>query len=123
MPKIIESPITRWPGSVTLKDSVSYADLIAFDDSTDDAAQYLGGEVADNPGYLQITDVNRYRLARLPGLLHFVVSHTLAGLPSPLTVDNFPALPRVESALLFAWLRDAVSAIIAGDDTEKKGNG
>lgn len=118
--KIIESPIARWLGTVTLKTDVNYADLIAWDDSTSDAEQHLGEPIADQPGYLQIKDVNRYRRARLPGILHFVSAHTLKGLPSQLTTENFPAVPRVSSARLFVWLRDEVSKIVLGDEDEEK---
>jgi hypothetical protein len=122
MSKTIECPVKKWAGAITLKTNVGYADMIVWDDSVNEAEQFLGDAIPDQPGYIKIIDVNRYRLARLPGLLHFVESHTLKGLPAQLDEGNFPALPPVAAARLFVWLRDEVSSIIAAeDDDEKKG--
>ncbi len=115
--KAITSQIERWPGTVTLRDTVGYPELIEFDDSIVASEEWLGEPLPN--GYLSIKDVNRYRLARLPGLLQFIESHTLVGLPSKLTLDNFPAVPRQDATKLFAWLREEVSKIILGDSEKK----
>ena len=118
--RIRPCPVAKWPGTLTLHDQVSYPDLIAFDDAQSEAEQYLGAPIPDQPGYLTIVDVNRYRLALLPGLLHFVEACDLKGIDSPLTVNNFPAIPRPAAAQLFAWLRDCVQEILLGIDDDPK---
>lgn len=113
-------PVERWHGTLTVKTDVNYDDKIVFDDSVKEAEQFLGKESVDRPGFFTIVDVNRYNKARLPGLLRFVVSHTLYGLPVNLSVDNFPATPPIDAAMLFSWLRDCISKVMLGLEDEKK---
>ena len=120
MSKVVTSTITGFTGTLTLKDQIGYPDLIAWQDSNDDAQEFVGGDLPDQPGMVAIKDVYRYRLARLPGLIRFVEGHTLSNVPTPLTVESFPATPLLPAALLFAWLRDEVSQIISGVEYDEK---
>ena len=110
MSKIVHSPISRWPGDVTLHDTVTYPLLIKWNDSIAEAQDWTREGI--DPSTRLITDQLRYRQAKLPGLVAFVESHTLRGLPVSLSVDNFPALPIGDSINLLVWLNDEIDSII-----------
>lgn len=58
----------------------------------------------------------RYNAAVMGGVLKCVESHDLKDLPSPLTVDNFPASPGAASMRLSTWLIREVTAIYTEED-------
>ncbi len=53
--------------------------------------------------------------AWLPALVACVETWELAGIPSPLTVDNFPATPARSVAELISWLITEISALYKED--------
>jgi hypothetical protein len=55
-------------------------------------------------------------LAFLPGIIACVKSWHLDKLPERITLENFPARPKLERAKLIAWLVTNISEIYQSDD-------
>lgn len=110
MSKVITSPVKRWPGTVTIADPLTLAQVAAFERAIK-RAEILR---RDNP------EPTRAELdaAHLPGLLSCVESHALSGIASPLGVDNFPGTPRIDSARLIEWLMMEILALYSEATTD-----
>ena len=110
--KKIESPVKRWPGSVTLKCPVPLEPYDAWQRSinalTAVRADVTNGEVASDPALLRLA---------LPGVCALVETWDLGGdFPKGVTPDTFPFIPRVPSIKLIAWLISEINAIIGEED-------
>lgn len=112
MGKVIESPVKRWPGSVTLRCPVPLEPYDAWKRSIDEIealkAQATNGDVAFDPALLRHA---------LPGICAMVEAWNLGGdFPKSVTPDTFPFIPRVPSVKVIAWLMSEISAIIGEED-------
>jgi len=96
--KVIVSPVKRWPGEVILSDPLTLAQDIAFMD-----AMEAGREHGENYASVHL------RAAILPGILACVEEWKLEGLPTPPTIENFPATPMTSSARLIVWLWEEIA--------------
>lgn len=96
MPKILTSPVKRFPGTVTLPDGYTFPEIIAFDKAL---------AVARTDG---LSNMEQWH-AILAGLLPCVSAWALDGVPANPTPDTFPATPRVSVTRLVSWLYDEVS--------------
>ena len=95
MPKIIESPVKKWPGTVTLADPLTFPQFRAW------STAIIGAQEIQRAEGLQ----SDYDAALLPGIIACVETWGLNhGFPAAPTVENFPATPRLSSAKLVAWL-------------------
>ena len=92
MGKIIVSPVTRWPGTVSLHDPLSVPMVAALERAIGQARA------------LASPTQGEFDAALLPGLLPCIEAFSLGGLPAQVGMDNFPGTPRLESAKLIAWL-------------------
>ena len=117
MPRIITSPVKRYPGTVTLSEPLNFVQLFSWRDAHEAAQEYV--EAVDS-GHLVVRDVLRYQRALLAGALRCVESHTLGGLPATLTADTFPATPIKAALSLAQWLSNEIAALIAEDDEAPK---
>jgi len=100
MSKIIESPVKRWPGTITLPEYLTYPQVVAFRKAMAEA-KGLGDDAQ--------LDVYNYTL--LPGLCACVEAWSIMGLPDKVTAEIFPATPARASASLLAWLISQVIEI------------
>jgi hypothetical protein len=107
MSRVIQSPVKKWAGSVTLADPLTFPAFIAWNDAMRDAHQYRATD--EKPG-----DYLRYSAAVLPGILACVEKWELKGF-SP---DPFPATPRDSSCA-----RSARSSKRAAKTTQNSGGG
>lgn len=103
MPIIASSPVKRFAGRITLPDSLTYPQLIAWE-------QALAAAQADG-----LTNVQRW-YALIPGVLACVETWELAGVPDHPTADTFPSTPRVAADKLLRWVMDNIRAAIVEDD-------
>jgi len=101
MSKVISSPVSKWPGSVTLSDPLTFSQYISWRDGMQAAARYV---VEKGPDAKQA----EYDQLVLAGVRPAVEKW---GLNSGFTPDPFPATPRAASSKLIAWLVAEVSAI------------
>lgn len=106
MPKVISSPVAKFPGTVTLADPLTFPQIIAFEQAHGAAQAVVAREGSQA----------EYDYALLPGLLGCVAVCELAGLPAKLTVETFPPRPRKASTQLVVWLAKEIGAYIRGDD-------
>jgi hypothetical protein len=98
MPKVITSPVERFPGSVTIADPMRIDQAQAMDRALKDIRK--AGKDA-----LQ-SDVDA---CAIPAIMASVEKWDLAG------VDGFiPASPRVDSAMLINWLFTQILHVFTG---------
>ena len=105
MGRVLQSPVKRWAGTVTVADPLTFPQFIAWRDAVLSAQQHADDHLA-------------YTAALVPGLLACVEKWDLKGFsPSP-----FPATPRDSSNKLLAFLLREIGAIAneAGEDDDPK---
>jgi hypothetical protein len=100
MSKVIESPVKRWPGTITLPDYLTYPQVVAFRKA-----------VAEAKGLGEDAQLDVYNYAMLPGLCICVERWDIAGLPEHVTAETFPAAPARASSQLLAWVINGVVAL------------
>jgi len=98
MSKTIESPVERFPGTVTLSDPLTFPQALAMEDALE-AAKELGE-----------TSVRRQNYTVLPGLIACVEEWNIdaEGFPANPTADTFPSTPATPAAQLIAWLIEEI---------------
>lgn len=98
MSKVITSPVSRFPGTVTLSDPLTLPQAIAMEQALE-AVRAL-----ESPSQKQVN----YTL--LSGLCKCVERWEIKGYET-ITPDTFPATPPKASATLAAWLLEEVIAL------------
>ena len=100
MSKVITSPVKKWPGSVTLSDPLTVPQAMAFEESLALARAEENQEIT------------RAKIAGLllPGICACVEKWELEGL-GIVTPENYPATPKLASALLLAWLMKEITEL------------
>jgi hypothetical protein len=100
MSKVIVSPVKKWAGSVTLSDPLTVPQAMAFEESLDLA------RAEENK------DLSRAKIASLllPGICACVEKWELEGL-GIVTPENYPASPKLSSAMLLSWLVGEISKL------------
>lgn len=97
MSKVIQSPVKKWPGSITLQDPLLFPAYMQLKTALDDAA---------------VTDDPQVRMSvTLPGLCACVEKWDLTGL-GEVKPEIFPASPMRASAELFSWVLGEVMALL-----------
>lgn len=106
MARIVQSPVSRFPGSVTLADPLTLPQVIALEDAFDQQeAQQQAGQ--------------RYR-SRLfqpyvPVICSVVVEWNLENFPKTVTPETFPSSPRGATADLIEWLALEIANQYSGE--------
>lgn len=109
MPRTIQSPAKRWPGTITLSDPLTFPQYIAYQ-----KALVESREVVDRKGLQTEAD-----LAMLGGLLACVEKFDLGGnFPKGVTRDTFPRTPQAASKKLFMALFDEVIKLTGEADDD-----
>jgi hypothetical protein len=111
--------ITQFTGYVVLPDALNYPQLIAWQDAIDDM---LATSKSDSLTWDAATANPRTAQYIVTALCSIVREWRLTGLPERMTIDTFPATPRVQSVLLIAWLGGLVAGLFSGSEEtpEKK---
>ncbi len=104
MPKILQSPVTRWPGSITLPDYLNFPQEAVWEAAIDAiGAGATVIETAAKPAGAMVI---------LPAILDIVQGWELGGgFPEKPTLENFPATPKQSSAVLIAWIIGEISSL------------
>jgi hypothetical protein len=109
--------LTRWPGWVELPAALNYPQLVIWQDAVD-AMLTLGDDLTWNAA------ASNPRTAQhlVKALCALVTEWHLENLPERVSVESFPATPRVQSALLVAWLSGLLGELFteADEPAEKK---
>lgn len=111
----ITSPIAGFPGTVTLSDPLSFPQI-----------EKLETAIAESVSYQDTQEFTKYNMALLPGLLACVEAWNITPLPrpdEPVSLENFPATPRVKSFELIAWLLAEVMKLYLGTAADSSPNG
>ena len=103
MSKKVKSTITKFPGSVTLYDPLTFPMVKTFEESISEAQELEG---ANQTAYDQVL---------LPAICACVEEWSLEGL-GDLTPETFPGSPRIASAQLVAWLSGEILALYMEDE-------
>ncbi len=100
MGKVITSPVKAYPGTVTLREPVSFPMVIAFNKAT--AAAKLCNET-----------VEKFQ-TYLPAIFQWIEKWDLAGIPAEELVDAsaFLPLPIISKGSLVAWLINEITSIL-----------
>ena len=97
MPKL-DSPVKRWPGSVTLPEYLTWPQLEAWQQAASEAAE--------------ATELAKRQLAWVRGMCAIVSTWELTGLPSLVRAENFPATPPRSAVALMGWLIREISQLL-----------
>ena len=117
MSRIIESPVKKWPGTITIPDFLTINQAITYEDAIDSANKLLPKiEDGDSEEVVkekkakiaEIISGKKYERELLPGIFACVESWNLQGLEN-ISVDNFPGTPKRARAELFYWLLGAIA--------------
>ena len=107
MSKVIESPVKRFPGTITIPDYLTHPQAIAYWRSVT-AASDLPRDTST------LVDMN---YALLPGLCACVEKWDIQGLPMPISPETFPATPARPCRQLIQWAFGELRQVIeAADD-------
>jgi hypothetical protein len=104
MPKVITSPVARYPGAVVLHDPLTFPQYMAWEDAVSAGAA------------LTTTSYTHYSAALLPGVCACVEDWQIKGLPEPVTPETFPATPRKASDALLSWLVTEITQLVTEAD-------
>jgi hypothetical protein len=96
-----ESPVKKFPGSVTMPDYLSYPQVLAFRRAVKEAKE-LGDDVP----------LFEYNHALLPGIIPCVEKWEIPSLPQSITADSFPVAPSQASQRFTAWLIRLVTELM-----------
>lgn len=131
MSKSILSPVTRFPGSVTIPNPLTFPQYIAWKRTTQNLLAAFEKahegepepEEGDKPSLKlwEVGGVDEYTLLAIPGICEVVEKWDLAGFPPDPTPDTFPATPRVAVARLIYWLVSEIDAVAYQGDDDPNG--
>lgn len=121
MPKILTSPIARFPGTVVLKDPLTYPDLIAWSEAMSNA------RIAAEQSQRRAKDMEMPELASaggassdaalIPGILACVSEWHLDNFPAKPTAETWPATPRKSVIEMITWLSGGISDLMSEEET------
>lgn len=105
MSKVIQSPVKRFQGSVTIADPLTLpqAQLI-------EAA--MRPPESDNDGRIWLTV---FDIGKLPAIFGCVEKWELENIPENVTAETFPASPRGDTHKLIDWIFREVLAVYLGE--------
>lgn len=117
--KVIESPVKKWPGTVTLPDYLTVPQAVEWEEAFDNANAILPEcepLSKDKPLSKEQAELIDTRLSAkwlgllLPGIKACVLEWNLQGLDP----DNFPATPKTARIELVAWLIKEIGKLYSG---------
>jgi len=99
MSKILQSPVKKWPGTVTIPDYLNVEQAMAFEEAIEN--------IKDNKN----ENINLAITSKLvPGICACVESWNLEGLQN-VSQSNYPATPKLASAELTSWLVSEITKL------------
>jgi hypothetical protein len=104
--KVIQSPIKRWAGTVTIADPLTLPQVELFEAGLELPAD------ADKDGRVFLTVLDK---PQIPAILACVEKWELSNFPETVTADNFPGTPRKASHDLIAWLFGEIRKVYLGE--------
>jgi hypothetical protein len=108
MSKKIDSPVKRFPGSMTLSDPLTFPQSIAFAKGIKEARELEVNNREDFYEYVKLA---------VPAVAVCVESWDIEGV-GDLTPDTFPSTPRDSAPELLGWIVGAVTALFRETEPE-----
>jgi hypothetical protein len=117
MSKVIESPISKFSGSVTLYDPLNMAQTLGWEKAVSESKKLRN--VIKAGGEVMLTDFNA---VYLPAIIACVEAWNLIGIPSGPTLESFPFSPRLATAKLMDWIIGEITKIYVGEEADGEKN-
>lgn len=115
MPKTIQSPVKRWPGSIILADPLNWPQIITWRNADSAAKKYF--EMKDDSGKADLTDPLGYHQELVIGVLACVEKWELGnGFPEKPTLETFPSTPLKTAVRLVQAVSTAIAEVITEND-------
>ena len=118
MPKIVISPVDRFPGTVTLSDPLTMPQVVAIDECLLSRKKYFEEkDIEGQRGYVLKTDTfwSKPDSVALDAIFTCVEEWALKNIPEKVTAENFPGSPRAASKALIDWLINEILAVYSGE--------
>lgn len=119
MPKTVyKKEGKRWTGHVIFAEPLNYEQVKAIQDAIDGAAEIAPSKALSYKSEEKTIDLywtSGNDKHRLDAIMKCVTEWHIENLPIPITADNFPFSPRVESSALIGWLWDELYKIYQGE--------
>ena len=112
MPRVLSSPVKKWPGTITLADPLTFPQLIAWSEANERAA-----EIVTDDRKAKGSERSREFFELLKGVLPCVEAWDLKDFPSGVTAENFPA-SGLAGFRLIAFLNAQISAQVREADDD-----
>jgi hypothetical protein len=110
MPKIVTSPVSKFPGTVTLLEPHNIVATLEFEKAL--------------RKYVEQIEAKAYRSEAqyhmIPGIIACVQEWNLDGFPASVTLESFPTSPRNAASDVINWLFNEIHAIYQGDTEDAK---
>jgi hypothetical protein len=119
MARIIECPVPRYKGSITLPDFLNYQQVVTWEASQRAAKEmFIVGEDGTASGFAPGYGLADIRAAKIPAIIAIVMSWDLENVPKHPTANDIPATPAKSAAKLYEWLTAEISKMYAEEDAE-----
>ena len=117
MSKVIESPVKRFPGTVTLKDPLPFPLVVKWEEALANVEQFDKNEKDAKKLQKFHKEIEQYLFPILPEM---VEAWNLANVQQPVTAENFPNAAKGTSARstheLVDWLIAECHAVYNGNE-------
>jgi len=118
MPKVIQSTIEHFPGTVTLSDPLTMPQVLAIDEGLLSRRQYFEEKEIDGKrGYVLKAGSfwSQPDSVSLEVIMKCVDEWGLKNVPENVTAETFPGSPRTASKDLIDWLLNEILEVYQGE--------
>jgi len=112
---VIVSPVRRWPGTVTLYDTLTFPQYFAVKEAIERVDELRANA---NGRQLDITELHR---EWVPAICKCVQQWELVNFPVPVSVETFPAAPLRSAVPLTDWLIRELTQAVLGEEEVPNG--
>ena len=118
MPKVIQSPVKHFPGTVTLSDPLSLPQVVRIDECLLARKQYFEETEVDGERSYTLKEGafwSNANTVEVEAILMCVEEWDLRGFTEKVTADTFPGSPRAASVQLINWLVVEILRVYRGE--------
>ena len=118
MPKVIKSPVEKFPGTVTLSEPLTMPQVVIIDDCLLTRREFFEEKEIDGKrGYVLKAGAfwSQPDSVALEAIVQCVDDWNLKGMPEDVTAETFPGSPRAASRQLVDWLITEILEVYQGE--------
>ena len=118
MPKVIQSPVKKFPGTVTLSDPLTLPQVVIIDDCLMTRRDFFEEvEDGDNRVYKLKPGMfwSKSDSLEVAAIVQCVDEWSLKGFPEKVTAETFPGSPRSASQAVINWLLTEIMNVYQGE--------